>query len=215
MAAMSKNISLAFSLLFHPLFVVVYGFSIILFTDNYFSYFFNLRVKLMLLAITFSFTCLLPVFNLFVLKRFKLITSYYLEDGRERTFPYVITAMFYMGMAYLIKDFQIPSIYISFLFAAAISIILTAVINLKWKISAHLIGMGGLAGSVLALSFILHQNLLIWFCLIVLAAGLTAFARLALNAHTPKQVYVGFLVGLFTTFIFIIVAYIINLHNVY
>lgn len=212
---MNKTISQVFSFLFHPLFVAAYGFSIILFTNNYFSFFFPLRTKLMLLSITFSFTCLLPVFNLFVLKRFKLISSYYLEDGKERTFPYVITAMFYMGMAYLIKDFQIPSIYISFLFAAAIGIILTAIINLKWKISAHLIGLGGLAGSVLALSFILHQNLLMWFCLIVLASGLTAFARIALKAHTPKQVYAGFLVGLLSTFVFIIVAYIINIHNIY
>lgn len=212
---MSKAISWVFSYLFHPLFVAVYGFSIILFTDNYFSYFFNLQIKLLLLSITISFTCVLPVLNLYVLKRLKLISSFYLEDGKERTFPYIITSMFYLGMVFLIKDFQIPTIYMSFLLAAAFSILLAAIINLKWQISAHLIGLGGLAGSVLALSLILRQNLLMWFCFIVVAAGLTAFARIQLNAHSPKQVYVGFLVGLMATFVFLIGAYIINLRTIY
>ena len=212
---MSNLFSLAFSYLFHPLFVAVYGFSIILFTTNYFSYFFSLNIKLRLLAIIIAFTCVLPVLNLYVLKKLKLISSFYLEDGRERTFPYIITAMFYIGMAYLIKDFQIPSIYMLFLFSAALCIMLAALINLKWKISAHLIGLGGLSGTVLALSFILRQNLLMWFCFVVAAAGLTAFARIQLKAHTPTQVYVGFLTGMVVTFIFLLLAYIINLHTIY
>ncbi len=212
---MKSPLANAISYVFHPLFAAAYGFSIILFTDNYFSYFFNLRIKLLLLAITLSFTCFLPIFNLYILKRFKLISSLYLEDGKERTFPYIITSLFYLGMAYLIKDFQIPGIFISFLLAAALCIFLTAVINLKWKISAHMMGIGGLSGSVLAVSLILGQSFLLWFCLLLAASGLTAFARLKLYAHTPAQVYVGFIVGMLSSFLFLITAYIINLHTIF
>lgn len=212
---MKSRFALIISYLFHPLFAAAYGFSIILFTENYFSYFFSLRIKLLLLAITLSFTCLLPIFNLYILKRFKLISSFYLEDGKERTFPYIITSMFYMGMAYLIKDFQIPGVFISFLLSAALCIFLTAVINLKWKISAHMMGIGGLSGSVLAVSLILGQSFLPWFCVLLAASGLTAFARLRLDAHTPAQIYVGFLAGMFASFIFLITAYIINLHTIF
>ncbi|MCD6068611.1 MAG: putative rane protein [Bacteroidetes bacterium] len=212
---MKSPLATVISYIFHPLFVAAYGFSILLFTKNYFSYFFPLNVKLLLLAMTISFTCFLPVFNLYVLKRLKLITSLYLDNGKERTFPYVITSMFYLGMAYLIRDFHIPGIYISFLVGAAATILLTAIINLKWKISAHMMGIGGLAGSILAVSLILGQNFLMWFCFIILAAGLTGFARLELNAHTPKQVYVGFSLGMLTTFFLLIGAYIINLHTIF
>lgn len=208
---MKSPLATVISYLFHPLFVASYGFAIILFTHNYFSYFFPLNVKLLLLAITISFTCFLPVFNLYVLKRLKLISSLYLDNGKERTFPYIITAMFYVGMAYLIRDFHIPGIYIIFLMGAAATILLTAIINLKWKISAHMMGMGGLAGSVLGISFILNQNFLMWFCFILLAAGLTGFSRLELKAHTPKQVYTGFVLGVLTTFSVLLSIYIINL----
>ncbi|HEY1039042.1 MAG TPA: hypothetical protein VGF30_06530 [Bacteroidia bacterium] len=212
---MKTTAAKAISYLFHPLFVAVYGFSIILFSDNYFSYFFSIRIKLLLLAITLSFTCFLPVFNLYILKRLKLISSLYLDNGKERTFPYIITSLFYLGMAYLIKDFQIPGVFISFLIAAALCIFLTALINLKWKISAHMMGLGGLSGSILAVSLILGQSFLLWFCVIVAAAGFTGFARLRLNAHNPSQVYIGYTVGMFTTFFFLITAYIINLHTIF
>ncbi|MDP2386699.1 MAG: hypothetical protein Q8M29_10040 [Bacteroidota bacterium] len=212
---MKSPFATAVSYLFHPLFAAAYGFSIILFTDNYFSYFFSLKIKLLLLAITISFTCFLPIFNLYILKRFKLISSLYLEDGKERTFPYIITSLFYLGMAYLIQDFQIPGIFISFLLAAALCIFLTALINFKWKISAHMMGIGGLSGSVLAVSLILGQSFLVWFCILLAASGLTAFARLKLYAHTPAQVYVGFIVGMLASFFFLITAYIINLHTIF
>lgn len=212
---MKNKLAVIFSYLFHPLFVAAYGFAIILFTENYFSYFFPVKVKLLLLAITISFTCFLPVFNLYVLKRFNLISSLQLENGKERTFPYLITAMFYLGMAYLIRDFRLPGIYISFLFAAALTIALTALINLRWKISAHMMGIGGLLGSVLAVSLILGHNFLPWISAIIVAAGLTGFARIKLFAHTPAQVYSGFSIGTLATFAFLIIAYIINIHTIF
>jgi hypothetical protein len=208
---MKSPLATVISYLFHPLFAASYGFAIILFTPNYFSYFFPLNVKLLLLAITISFTCVLPVFNLYMLKRLKLISSLYLDNGKERTFPYLITSMFYLGMAYLIRDFHIPGIYIIFLIGAAATILFTALINLRWKISAHMMGIGGLAGSILGISFILNQNFLMWLCFILLAAGLTGFSRLELKAHTPKQVYVGFGLGTLITFFLLLGIYIINL----
>jgi hypothetical protein len=208
---MKNPLATVISYLFHPLFVATYGFAIILFTPNYFSFFFPFNVKLLLLAITISFTCFLPIFNLYLLRRLKLISSLYLDDGKERTFPYLITAMFYLGMVYLIRDFHIPGIYIIFLIGAAATILFTALINLRWKISAHMMGMGGLTGSMLGVSFILNQNYLMWICFILLAAGLTGFARLELKVHTPRQVYAGFTLGMLITFSLLVGIYSINL----
>lgn len=212
---MKQNFAKIISYLFHPVFVPTYAFALILFTNNYFSYFFSASIKWLLLAVTFSFTALLPILNLMILKRFRLISSFFLQNARERTFPYLITTLFYVGLIYLIKDFKLPGIYVSFLIASAICISIAALINLKWKISAHLIGNGGLTGSILAISWILHQNWLHWLCLMLLISGLTAFARIALEEHTPQQTYVGFLLGFIGMFFLLIGAYIVNLHTIF
>jgi hypothetical protein len=212
---MKQSFSKIISYLFHPVFVPSYGFALILFTNNYFSYFFNSAIKWLLLAITFSFTAVLPVFNLMILKRFRLINSFLLKNSKERTFPYFITSFFYVGLIYLIKDFKLPGIYVSFLIASAICICIAALINLKWKISAHLIGTGGLAGAILAVSWILHQNWLPWFCLALFISGLTAFARITLDEHTPQQTYAGFTLGFVGMFFLLIAAYVVNLHTIF
>jgi hypothetical protein len=168
-----------------------------------------------MLAITFSFTCFLPVFNLVILKRLKLISSFYLEDGKERTFPYVVTALFHIGMVYLIKDFQIDPIFICFLLSSALCIFVTALINLKWKISAHMVGIGGLFGALLFASVIMQKDFLFWVYVLAMVAGLIGFARIQLNAHKPAQVYVGFAVGLLLTFAFLFVCVQLKLYSVF
>jgi membrane-associated phospholipid phosphatase len=74
-------------------------------------------------------------------------------------------------------------------------------INLKTKISLHAGGVGMLVGYIVAYS--LNQSfLLVWpMILAILVAGLVIMARLYLNKHTPKQVYLGFGLGSLITFI--------------
>jgi hypothetical protein len=66
---------------------------------------------------------------------------------------------------------------LSYLFLAQVLCILfTAIINLWWQISAHMIGVGGLIGALLAISFFMQMPVfaalsglsncswLYWFC---------------------------------------------------
>jgi membrane-associated phospholipid phosphatase len=209
---MMDKIASFFSYLLHPLFVPLYGYSIILFTNNYFSYFFSPKVKLLLLSIVFTFTCVLPVLNLYILLRFKLIRSLRLEDPEQRTFPYIVTSVFYLGMAYLVWDFNIPFIFKNLVLAGAICIGLAALINLRWKISAHMTGFGGLTGATVLVSLILRQNFLPLVCLLIALSGILAFSRLQLKAHTPGQVYLGFALGFVVTFLFLFMMYVVALH---
>jgi membrane-associated phospholipid phosphatase len=203
-----------FSYLLHPLFMPLYGYSLILLTENRYSYFFSLKVKLLLLSIVFTFTCLLPILNLLILYRFKLIRSLRLEDSGQRTFPYLVTTVFYLGMAYLVWDFDIPFIFKALILAGALCISLTLLINLKWKISAHMTGIGGLTGSLLLVSLLLMQNFIPLICLVFALSGMLAFSRLQLKAHTPAQVYTGFLMGMIVSFLFLFLMYIVALHSV-
>jgi membrane-associated phospholipid phosphatase len=68
-------------------------------------------------------------------------------------------------------------------------------ITLSWKISIHMIGVGGIAGILTLLSktsedILLYPLIITFFC-----AGLIAFSRLQLNAHNSRQIIVGFCLG--------------------
>jgi hypothetical protein len=150
---------------------------------------------LILLALVLSFTCLLPALNIFILYRFKIIRSVFLEDSNERAFPFLITSIFYFGMAFLIWDFNISIIFRSLAVAGGICIVITAFINRFWKISAHLVGIGGQIGALLFISFLLKHNFLYYVSFFMLVAGILGYARIKIGAHNPAQVYYGFLLG--------------------
>ena len=84
-----------------------------------------------------------------------------------------------------------------FMVGSALTVVVMALINLKWKISAHMAGIGGL----IALIFQIHvQDLsafdLFWtMCLIIILAGVLGSARLALRRHDMLQVLAGVVVG--------------------
>jgi membrane-associated phospholipid phosphatase len=61
-----------------------------------------------------------------------------------------------------------------------------------------MIGIGGFTGMLIAISQILGAPILSIIIISILIAGLLGSSRLVLNAHTPLQVYTGFLIGLFT-----------------
>lgn len=156
------------------------------------------QAKLILLAITFTFTFLLPVFTVLLLFRAKHISNLEVNTAQERRWPFLITACCYLGAYYTIPDLpDMPGISVlrALILGATFAIILTLLINLYTKISAHMVAIGGLAGAFIAFSYRtqITFDITIFSCLI--ASGLVGFARLSLRAHTPPQVYLGFLVG--------------------
>jgi hypothetical protein len=164
-----------------------------------------LKLKWVISAMIFSFSFVLPVINIYILYKLNRISSLTLENQNERTFPYIITSCFYFGLFYLFLDLNIwPSIKV-LIFGGGLSVLLTAIINLKYRISAHAVGIGGLIASLMMVSFVLKYNAVPEIAFLFLLAGLIAAARLYLEAHKPSQVYSGFLLGFATqvvTFVF-------------
>lgn len=80
---------------------------------------------------------------------------------------------------------------------ATLLVVSVLLINLFWKISAHMVAIGGLCGMMIATSYRLQINLHPVLISLFIIAGLIAFSRLKLNAHDPSQVYFGFLLGAF------------------
>jgi membrane-associated phospholipid phosphatase len=58
-----------------------------------------------------------------------------------------------------------------------------------------MVGWGGLVGLILSLSLRFNTDLVLFLILAILFSGIVGFARLKLTAHSPMQVYMGFLIG--------------------
>src|ERR1700741_2427000 len=89
------------SILFHPLLMPSYGFALLFFTQNYIATFTALRLKILILTVTFIFTFLLPAINAFILLKMGRIKSLEMESTEERVIPYTSTALYYFALYYL------------------------------------------------------------------------------------------------------------------
>jgi membrane-associated phospholipid phosphatase len=125
-----------------------------------------------------------------------------MEDKKDRFVPFLSTTVFYTVVTYMFfKQLQASYAMVVVLGSITFSIALITLITLFWKISAHSVGICGVIGFLFAfyLKFA-EQQLFYPILIIILLAGLLMSARLALNTHTPAQVFVGALLGFCVSF---------------
>jgi|SRR4051812_23564632 len=192
------------SQIFHPLLMPTYGFLLLFCTRNYLSTFIPTQLKIIIVALTFLFTFIFPAVNAWILLKMGRIKSLEMENPQERLLPYGTTLLYYAALLYLLYNSHFPVICKLLILGAAFCILFTLLVNLKWKISAHMVGVGGITGAILAILYRLQSDMELAFFIIILIAGIIGYARLKLNAHTPAQVYAGFLVGVLIQLILIV-----------
>lgn len=186
--------------LLHPLFMPTYG--IVLFCMA-FSQQIPLPAAYWLVSCigTFFMTALIPL-SLMIFRRLRgEISDISISNASERTPIYVYTIICYAFWSYfLYKVIHAP--FVSLIgVGATIALAVVLFINTRWKISAHLTGLGGLLGGILAYVYNYTMPLPIVTISIILGIALALmFARLYLNAHTSLQVVTGFLLGIIMTF---------------
>lgn len=151
--------------------------------------------KNFLYALTFVSTFFLPLLSALLLLRMKIISSLEMKTKQERKIPYLVTAVFYFTESYFLMKSDVPVLIQALMFGATLVVVSVLLTNLFWKISAHMAGMGGFIGMMIAISYRLQINLLFILIPLFLIAGIAAFSRLKLSAHSSAEVYAGFLLG--------------------
>ena len=192
-----QKLATIISTILHPLLMATYGCLLVFFglSNSIYAVYTPFKTKIVIILMVFVFTFFIPVINLFILFKLKYVSSIRLENREERIFPLVMTAFCYFGLFYLIYDFNIWPAVKLFVLGGGLCILLTAIISMWWQISAHLIGIGGVFGVLLAFCYYMQMPVFTAISISVLLAGIIGFARLQLRAHIPSQVYVGFIVG--------------------
>jgi hypothetical protein len=109
--------------------------------------------------------------------------------------------MYYGLCYYLLRRTPAHPMLWSMFFGATIAMTLTLVITFRWKISTHMVGIGGLIGAFA--SMISVHDVIAWplIGILFVAAGALGTARLLTSDHSQAQIYAGALLGGFCVFV--------------
>lgn len=202
---METKLARIISVVFQPLLVPTYTLLVIFSLNSYISLIVPAQVKHILMWIVFISTFVFPVLFIFILYRRGMIRSLNMDNREERIFPLMVTGIFYFLAYYIVRQSQLDLIYNLLFLGSALLIVLALIVSVYWKISMHMIGVGGMLGALVGLGLTAYVDLVFYVVLTALVCGLVGFARLKLKAHTPAQVYAGFLAGFFLMLVLFLV----------
>jgi hypothetical protein len=183
------------SVILHPVLMPTYALLLIFRESTYFSYSVSPEAKIALFAIILLNTLILPVLISYILVKRGWIKSFEMEKREERLIPYLTNIILILLSSFMIYKLRLPRAFFLLTLGAAAAVTIAVIVNIKWKISIHMVGIGGLIGTFFGLSAFLLVDLRMMIIACLLIAGFLGVARLTLGAHRPSQIYVGFLAG--------------------
>ncbi len=190
---MSEKIAKVISIVFHPVLVPTLGLLLLLNSGFYFTML-SWEAKRFVLLVVFFSTCILPLLSVAIMAlnpKFDIL----MPGSRDRVMPLLSSSIFYyLGYMLLSKARAFPEFKL-FLLASVLVIVALLVISFKWKISNHMAAIGGLSGTLFALSFRSGMNPVYSLLIVVLISGLVGTARLILEKHTIGQIIAGYGLG--------------------
>ncbi len=160
------------------------------------------KQEYIILTIIFISTYILPIFLLMILKKMKIIDSYYLKTIEERKFPTIFFIMLSMMIGKMLLNIRLVDLLAYSFFGIALALTISYFLFIKSiKTSLHTMGIGGIIGFILVMSYEYQLNFTIIVSLLFILAGLIGVSRLKLHAHNSSEVYLGFIIGMITQFI--------------
>ncbi|RDC62061.1 hypothetical protein AHMF7616_00652 [Adhaeribacter pallidiroseus] len=186
------------SVIFHPLLVPSYLYYLLLYVMPDSMLTFPLVSRWLVMLLVFISTFLIPTLGTLALVRTGYVKSMLAEERSERSWPLFFTTVCFAMATYMFYREQVfDDLLYAIMAVITMAVFLTFIISRFWKISAHSIGMGGALGFMLLLhTWQPEQRSLHLVSGTILMSGAVLSARLALDAHTPLQVYTGFFLGL-------------------
>jgi hypothetical protein len=183
-----------FSIVFLPLLLPLYGALYVIYTNPY-SYPDASAYGLTLIRVGLL-TFLFPAFTIGLLAALKFIKSVNVYDRQERIIPYISAGFFYIWAYVVFKkegfDPQISFILLGSTIAVFVDFLLNILVA---KVSMHATGAGGMVAVIMILLPYSYVNVMPLFIATIICAGCVGAARLALKAHTEREVYLGYMTG--------------------
>ncbi len=207
------------SIIAHPLLMLTYMLLLLLLVNPYLfgvNSIGDLESKKLILSVFFT-SFLLPAIAIFLMYKLELISSLDMRDKQDRIGPFIVTGIFYLWVFQnVLRNNDMPTAFLIAVLGATMGLFLCFLINLFFKISLHATGIGGFIGIVLITMWLysygtfdmwlpflgscsISINLVLMLSLLI--GGMIGSARLGLGAHSSKELYAGFALGLLCQFI--------------
>lgn len=190
------------SYIFHPLLLPTYGTLLYLWANpsiegKQIDELTFIKPSMVVVTIAIN-TLIMPAMAIIMMKAVGFIKSLEMPDKQDRIIPFIATMTFFIWGFLAIKksfDFMLP-IYMIFVLGSLISLMLSFFINLFIKLSLHMVGMSGLLTGTLLMMLSSEKSLIGALVVIIALNGLVAASRYYLKAHTIKEIYLGFMIGI-------------------
>ena len=163
--------------------------------------------KLFIIAIVYLFTVFVPTMGIQAFRLFKRWTHLELSHREHRHMPYIVTLLSYGTCLVLMTKMNMAMFFRGIVIAALICQIVCVTINAWWKVSTHMVGMGGLVGALNAFSILFFYNPVWPYCALLLLSGALGTSRIILRQHSLAQVLVGFAIGYLCAMTFILISW--------
>ena len=189
-----KKILPFFSYLFHPIFIPVYAALLYFFLNN--SYFTTPEKYFTIFQIV-VITILLPILFFFLLRISGHVDSIMISEISQRKIPLVIQC--FLSILLVRKSVTLdhyPEFHFFFLGGLLSTVMALVLLFVNIKASLHMIAMSALALFVIGLSIHTQTRNINIIAFLVLMNGFVASSRLEMKAHTPKELIIGFLLGI-------------------
>lgn len=190
------------SVIFHPLFMPTYFFTLLAWALPTSLEPITQVVQPKFLLFLFIVTALLPLLNVAIFKAFGTIQNFAMPDRKERLMPFVFISAIYVAVTVLLYrqlGMNLNDNFLKLIIIIDLLVIAATVATFFFRVSVHCISVWGLIGIIVPLNKITEVKTLFYPTLgIIVLAGVIMSARLAVGAHTSREVMWGSVLGLVT-----------------
>ncbi|MGB9746491.1 MAG: hypothetical protein ACPLXM_06140 [Bacteroidales bacterium] len=197
---MEKKLAAVISFLLHPVFAPLISLFILLYSGTYLSLITPSWKQRIILIVALG-TVFIP-FSLLPLLYFRKLTEQVrFGKHRDRFLPLFFSTISYYFTYHVLQRLAVPNILQILFLSATITVFVSMLITIFYRISLHTIAWGGLIGIFLALCFRFGMVFTPWLTGIIFLAGLSGYARLTMQAHKTGEIYAGYLTGFIVNFV--------------
>lgn len=197
----ARVLSIVFSPFYTPVWILI-----VLFFNSYLQML-PIEYRLFLLFTVFIFTVFIPRLGINIFRMVMSWTHMQLSHREHRHMPYLLTICSYTVCLVVLSRINVVMFVRGVVMAAFVSQIICVFINAWWKVSTHMVGMGGMVGALIAFSNLFYFNPMWYVCALILLSGALGTSRIILRQHSLAQVIVGFIIGFVCSLVFILLAW--------
>lgn len=153
--------------------------------------------KFLITVTVFTFTVMMPKTCIFFYRRLNGWSLRELSSREKRMVPYLLSISSYTFCVVLLYNFRVPGYMSGIVIASLLATLLSALLNIWWKVSNHMTMVGGMIGALVCYGELLAFNPIWWICVTLLLGGIVGTSRMILRQHTLSQVLLSVPLGFF------------------